>query len=134
MKELAKKHESKLRYAAVGGFNTALDFVLLFVFTGAGVNKYIANYMSTSIAFLVSFFANRKFAFKSNGNAKKQFLLFTVVTLSGLWLLQPAVIWLAMPLLDEFGSNTALFIAKAIATGMSLVWNYLFYSRVIFKD
>ena len=134
MKELLKKHESKFRYALVGGANTAIDFVLLFILNSAGMNKYIANYISTSIAFLFSFFSNRSFAFKSTGNAKKQFVSFTLVTLFGLWVLQPVVIWLITPLLGSFDQSVGLFIAKVLATGVSLVWNYLFYSRLVFKS
>ena len=43
MKELLKKHESKLRFAFIGGINTAIDFGILFLLNGLGLNKYIAN-------------------------------------------------------------------------------------------
>lgn len=134
MKALIKKHESKLRFAIVGGTNTAIDFGILFLLHSVGVNKYVANIISTSIAFIFSFFANRTFTFKSKGSAKKQFIPFLVVTLIGLWVLQPAVIWLVSVLLQNMNETLALFIAKLVATIASLVWNYLFYSRVVFKD
>ena len=47
MKDLLKQHAEKFRFALVGGFNTALDFGLLFLFVSLGVDKIIANYFST---------------------------------------------------------------------------------------
>lgn len=135
MKELLRKHESKLRFAFIGGSNTAIDFGILFLLSGIGVNKYIANFFSTSVAFIFSFFANRTFTFKSTGSARKQFIPFLIITLSGLWLLQPAIIiWLTLLPLGALDESVALFIAKLIATVASLIWNYILYSRVVFKD
>ena len=133
MKELLKKHASKLRFALVGGTNTAIDFGILFLLHSLGLNKYIANIISTSVAFIFSFFANRSFTFKSEKGASKQVIPFLVVTLTGLWILQPAVIWVVLLPLGNLDQNIALFIAKLAATVVSLVWNYILYSRFVFK-
>lgn len=136
METLLKKHAEKLRFAVVGGANTAIDFAVLFALTFAGVDKIVANYASTSVALIFSFFANKSFTFKDkSGNAKKQFLLFLIITLAGLWVLQPIIIWLSTSALEPYSTNEALnlFIAKLIATVASLVWNYLLYSRLVFK-
>lgn len=134
MKELLKKHESKVRFVLVGGTNTAIDFGILFILHGLGLNKYIANIISTLIAFIFSFFANRHFTFKSEKDARKQIIPFTVVTLSGLWILQPIIIWFILIPLHAIDQNAALFIAKLAATIVSLIWNYILYSRFVFKD
>ncbi len=133
MKALLKKHESKLRFAFIGGINTALDFGILFLLTALGLDKLVANFFSTSVAFVFSFFANRTFTFKSTGSAKKQFLPFLAVTLTGLWVLQPLVILAITQLLHSLDQALALFIAKLIATVVSLIWNYILYSRFVFK-
>lgn len=137
MAKALEKHGEKIRFVLVGGTNTAIDFVLLFLFTNLfGVDKIIANYFSTGIALIFSFFANKSFTFKNKSeNAKKQFLLFLVVTLAGLWILQPLVIWLCTNVMAPYidNENVSLFIAKLIATVASLIWNYLFYSRIVFK-
>ncbi len=133
MKALLKKHESKLRFAFIGGINTALDFGILFLLTALGLDKLVANFFSTSVAFVFSFFANRTFTFKSTGSAKKQFLPFLIVTLIGLWILQPLVILAITQLLHSLDQALALFIAKLIATIVSLIWNYILYSRFVFK-
>lgn len=134
MKALLKKHESKLRFALIGGINTGIDFALLVLLNSVGVNKYIANFISTSAAFIFSFFANRTFTFKSSGDAKKQAIPFLIVTLSGLWILQPLIIWLCTPLFNSLNQEIALLLAKLIATIASLIWNYVLYSRIVFKS
>ena len=132
MKDLLAQHAEKFRYALVGGFNTALDFGILFGLTALGMNELLANFISTTIAFCFSFFANRTFTFKANGDARREFIAFTLVTLFGIWVLQPIVIATVTHILNMH-SSASLLIAKLLATGVSLVWNYLLYSRVVFK-
>ena len=136
MKELARKHADKLRFGAVGFANTALDFVILFLLTSLGLDRIISNYISTTIAFVFSFFANKSFTFKhTGGNIKKQFILFVVITIIGLWVIQPIIIWLVPPMIASLGFSDALnlLVAKLVATVASMIWNYIFYSRIVFK-
>lgn len=136
MEKLLRNHAEKIRYLLVGGFNTALDFVLLFVFVFLGIDKIPANYLSTGIAMLVSFFANKSFTFKDTSEKKKrQFALFIIVTVIGMWTIQPLIILAVTHLLAPYITNSAisLFIAKVLATGVTLVWNYFLYSRIVFK-
>ena len=136
MEKLLRKHAEKIKYAIVGGFNTLLDFVLLFVFVALGVDKILANYFSTGIAMGFSFFANKSFTFKNDSpKVKRQFILFIAVTIIGMWVIQPIVIWASTSLLAPYITNESinLFIAKLIATVASLIWNYILYSRLVFK-
>ena len=137
MQEVVKKHTDKLRFAIVGGVNTALDFSILFTLTMLfNIPKELANFISTSVSFLFSFFANKKYTFKSTSkNLKRQFLLFTVVTLFGLWVIQTIIITAITPVFTNLGINkpAALLISKLIATAASLIWNYTLYSKVVFK-
>lgn len=136
MEKFYQKHGAKIRFAVVGGANTALDFALLFLFVHLGVNKIVANYFSTGLALIFSFFVNKSFTFKEKGgNARKQFIYFLVVTLTGLWVLQPILIWASTPLLQPHISNPTLllFVAKLVASVATLIWNYVFYSRIVFK-
>lgn len=118
------KNRQKIRFLLVGGTNTAIDFGLLFILNSFGLPRVSSNTISTGVAFIFSFFANRNFTFSANsGNIKKQITLFIIVTLFGLWVIQPIIISLI--------SN--LLVGKIIATAVTLVWNYLFYSRLVFK-
>lgn len=131
-----KNNPQLLRFGLVGGVNTALDFGLLFILKFIGVPVELANIMSTGTAFVFSFFANKKYTFKSTGsNVMREIILFIVVTLTGLWVLQTLVInLLHQPLTSLVGNDDmGLFVAKLLATLVSLTWNYLLYSRVVFK-
>lgn len=131
------KNKSQLiRFGLVGGVNTALDFGLLFALKSIGLTAMMANVFSTSIAFVFSFFANKKYTFKSSGtNIVREMILFVVVTLSGLWVLQTGVIWLALPHLSKLlGSpEVGLLVTKLIATAVSMTWNYILYDKLVFK-
>lgn len=137
MAHLLKKHQSKVRFLIVGGVNTAIDFTLLFLFTALGMQKIAANTLSTGVAFIFSFFANRQYTFKdtSNRTIRRQFVAFTLVTLAGLWVLQPLIILAIAPFFEANIPNEqlALFVIKVIATAASMVWNYILYSRFVFK-
>ena|SRR5690349_7165272 len=127
----------KIRFILVGICNTTIDFAILFTLKSMGLPIVPANIISTTAAFCFSFFANRKYTFKdSGGNIKKQLPLFIVVTLAGLWGVQTGIIYLITHLFAESPINdeVILLFAKIVATAASLVWNYTFYSRVVFKS
>ena len=124
------------RFAIVGTINTIIDFGLLFLLTFLGLPKLTANTISTGTAFVFSFFANKKYTFKSTSkNIKYEMVSFVIVTLFGLWVLQNGTIWLITPLIKSFITNEriSLFVAKLFATAISLVWNYCLYDKVVFK-
>ena len=82
---IANNSGKLLRFALVGGINTAIDIGLLFGLTALGVPKLAANTVSTGTAFIFSFFANKSYTFRAQGNVRRQLILFVVVTLAGLW-------------------------------------------------
>ena len=137
MKALLKKHATKVRFGLVGAANTALDFGLLLVLANFfAVPHVIANIISSSIAFVSSFFANKKYTFKTTGQSVvREMILFTVVTLFGLWVIQSAIIALLTPPIQSIVTNDTitLVIAKLVATLASLTWNYILYSKIVFK-
>lgn len=134
---IIKNKEQKLRFILVGICNTIIDFTILFTLKALGLPAISANIISTTVAFCFSFFANKKYTFRGNsGNLRRQIPLFIVITLTGLWGVQTAVIFLITHSLAEstIGDGAVLLFAKIVATAASLVWNYTFYSRVVFKD
>lgn len=131
-----KNSSIKARFLVVGGANTAIDFGLLFLLKALGLPAISANIISTTTAFCFSFFANKKYTFKtSDTNIKREIALFIVVTLFGLWVLQTLVIGAVTSVLQNtsLSQEVLLLIAKLCATIVSLVWNYVMYSRVVFK-
>ena len=138
---------TKVRFAAIGVINTVIDFALLNVFAHAiGLPRIPSNIISASVAMIFSFFANRHVVFGAkDGDARKQAMLFVLVTASSIYVIQNIVIYVLADLWtwpldtahdiigilekDIFVTNGA----KAAATVASLVWNFLFYDRVVFK-
>lgn len=141
MKNLSQlKNSQEFRFAVIGGFNTILDFIILFGLTAVGVSSVVANIFSTGVTFILSFILNKKVTFKSGNRTKseliREMILFTIVTLFGLWVIQSGVIYFVSGLLHSFSLNDSivLFLAKIIATGFSLVWNFVLYKKVVFTS
>lgn len=126
----------KVRFGLVGGVNTSVDFVVLFILARLfGVPAILANVISTSCAVAVSYVLNKKAVFgDADRNNRRQLILFIVVTLTGLWVLQSFVIASVTTALAGLTHDSwVLFAAKVVATVSTLVWNYLWYSRVVFR-
>jgi len=128
-------HPEKIRFAAVGAINTAVDFAILFTLVAAfGMPELAANVVSTSAALAVSYLLNKKAVFKdTDTHNPRQVLLFVTVTLFGLWVLQGGVIFAITSLVGTKG-GWVLLAAKCVASFFSLVWNWFWYSRVVFKS
>lgn len=121
----------------MGGTNTVLDFGILFGLRALGLNELVANIVSTTVSFVFSFFANKKYTFKTSGtNIRREMILFVVVTLTGLWGLQSLIIWSTTPvaLAITGDSSVALLASKLAATVASTIWNYVWYSKLVFKQ
>ena len=129
----------KVRFMLVGSLNTLVDFIFFFFLIHAGINIVLANIVSTSLGMAVSYTLNRLFTFSSlNKNHGRELAYFLAVTLVGLWLLQPVVIYAVESLGHEvvqsmLSTELLQSIGKVIATGFSLIWNYYWYDRVVFK-
>lgn len=141
MKNLLKKlkNSQEFWFAAIGGLNTILDFVILFGLTYLGISSLIANVFSTGITFINSFGLNKKITFKSVSKNKKELVremtLFIIVTLFGLWIIQGVIIFLTLPFFESILKNQkiSLLISKLIATTFSLIWNFILYKKVVFN-
>ena len=132
-----QKSRKPLTFAAIGVANTALDFGLLLILKTLGLPAVAANTVSTTVAFVFSFIMNRRYTFKPSGqNIKRELAMFIGVTLFGLWVLQNIVITLVTPFIKGLGfdENSALVLSKLLATVVSLVWNYIMYDKVVFKN
>lgn len=138
MKVPSVKHKKRLgRFALVGAISTAIDFSILITLKSLGLPAVAANVCSTSLAFVFSFTANKKYTFKTTDtNIVREMVLFVVLTLIGLWGFQSAIIHVALdPATHLLGGHKTigLIVSKFMATGVSLVWNYFTYSRIVFK-
>ena len=126
-----------IRFIIVGVSNTVLDFVLMNIFKLVGLNLIVANTLYTGIAMIYSFFMNKKWTFRNAGNNYiKQVTLFFIFTVIGIWVIQNGFIWLIDSYLPHFGLSDQLFanVAKLAASVPSLLWNYVTYNKIVFRD
>jgi putative flippase GtrA len=115
-----------------------------------GLTLVQSNIISTTVSMIFSFNANKRLVFaKHGGSVVKQAVLFLAVTAFGLYILQTGTIWLltdvwlgpvglgvaAAHSLGIIGHDQFLIKngAKAIATVVSLTWNYIMYKKVVFS-
>lgn len=135
-KMVIETRSEKIRFGVVGVINTLIDFGFLFTLKYFGFPIIAANTISTTIAFVASFTLNKKVVFKvRNSNLKREIALFIIVTLFGLWVLQPTVFIIIGGVIppDYSSSYLALLVSKICATCVTIVWNYVTYSRIVFR-
>ena len=124
------------RFALVGVANTTIDFVGFALLTAVGAPLLLANFLSTSAGLAFGFVAHRTFSFRSELPWRRSALPFLLTSAIGLWVVQPLVIWLVGDLLvaasDSDGALVRVWIPKACAIGVALVWNFALYHFVVF--
>ena len=115
-------------FAAIGTLNTAVDVTIYTLLIWLTAPLLLAVIISTTAGMVCSYILNRRFTFKTNHRPIVQFICITV---TGLWILQPVVIWLLIQLLG-ITSTLGLSVAKLAATSISLIWNFVWY-RIVFQ-
>lgn len=129
---ILRNKQEKLRFGFVGVINTLVDFGLLFTLRYLGLPSVTANFVSTSVAFILSFGLNKNVVFRAKGSdIRREVTLFIITTLFGLWVLQTVVITVVDLVAPT--SSISLFVGKVLATIVTICWNYVMYSRVVFK-
>jgi len=138
MKQAFLQLPQPVKFLVVGLLNTGIDFGLFFIFTSVfTMHFFFANLLSTGAALIVSFILNAQLTF-NNRMTRANVSLFLIVTLTGLWLLQPIIIAAAQPIISFILQPTQnsvfiLLLAKAVATTATLVWNYFLYKNIVFR-
>lgn len=148
------------RFGLIGVINTVIDFgvfnlyvalIGLTFFKVLGFPLSPANLVSVTAAMTFSFIANKTYVFKAKGRSTlKQAIVFLSVTAFSVYIIQNGVLFLftevwprsfefwynlLKPIIGgfitlEFATNNG---AKAIAVGTGMVWNYLWYKKVVFR-
>lgn len=126
------------KFVLVGFSNTAIDFGVLntlILFTGitGGLKIVPLNATSFTLAVINSFFWNKRWVFKGGKDAN--FITFFMVTLIGLGI-NSSIVYFLTTYVDPIGvtsRNLWVNVAKALATGVSLFWNFAGYKLIVFK-
>ncbi len=144
MEESRKKLFAQIyKFVIIGALNTAIDFGvlnLLMWWTGIYSGNWIIllNMISFSVAVTNSYFWNKYWTFKAKEegeNRIKEFSQYVAVTLVGLVLNTAAVYLITTFIPPMFGTSKELWanLAKVVATGISLIWNFLGYKFIVFR-
>ena len=133
----------KIRFLCVGTFNTLLDLSILnFLVFVVHLPVWLSNIISVSI----SYFLNHMFVFRHHKSPNiKLFLKFFAITASGIIVIQTLVIYLTRPIYFKVLNNVfstftlsldnrlSLNMAKLTAVLIGMSWNYILYSKLVFK-
>jgi putative flippase GtrA len=125
------------RFLIVGVTGTALDFTLLTLLKlWGGLPTLVANTISYSAGIVNNFTLNRLWTFKdsTNPNIVGQFAQYFTINIGGL-LLNNFLIWVFEPIFAiVIGDEFAYLPAKAVASLVAVVFNFLANRYVTFRD
>lgn len=136
---------NKFRFICVGAFNTLLDLSILNTLVYVvHFPIWLSNTISVGTSVSLSYFLNHYIVFQQHNKPTiKQYLKFFFVTGISVILLQTLIIYLTKStylslvhsLINTRSHNKqiALNLAKITAVLIGLIWNFFFYSKVIFK-
>jgi putative flippase GtrA len=132
-------------FTLIGVFNTLFDVALYTALRSGGQSVIVANLISASTALVGSYLLNSKLTFRAQTWTVRHFAGFVAVTLFGLWVLQTSAIYglsiafrsvpdSAWQTLGPLQSLAKVAGPKLLATGVTFIWNYSWYNKVIFRD
>lgn len=133
------------KFVLIGFLNTAIDFTilnLLMWLTGIYKGRWIflLNVISFSVAVVNSYLWNKFWVFKAKeaDQAKEivsEFSQFIVIAVIGMIINSLIVFSITTFIPPVFGLNPQVWanLAKALATGVSLLWNFTGYKLIVFK-
>ncbi|HEX5429706.1 MAG TPA: GtrA family protein [Patescibacteria group bacterium] len=131
-----------IRFAVVGIVNTAINFVIVLLLSSLfGITKGEKIIWISMVGFIAattnSYFMNKAWAFhdQSHGGAQKP-TIFLAVSLVGLAINSGIVYFVTThvnPILN-LGPHIWEVVALVVATGISLIWNFIGYKLFVFKN
>lgn len=110
-----------IKFCVVGVSGTAIDFGLTYIFKEKlKMRELIANAIGFLIAATSNYFLNRIWTFQSQeSDIVNQYFRFMIIALIGLGI-NSLILWIVR---EKF--NKGFWFAKVIATGITLLWNFL---------
>ncbi|HKT11088.1 MAG TPA: GtrA family protein [Terriglobia bacterium] len=115
------------RYIAVGVFNTLIGLGIALLLSSLGVHYAIAISVAYVIGFVVSFFLNRYFTFRSTGKIAREFAMFAASTAAA-FALNEGLAW--------FFVNVAQLsdrVAIVLSVGVAALVGYVVNKMIVFK-
>ncbi|MGN1357676.1 MAG: GtrA family protein [Succinivibrionaceae bacterium] len=123
--KLLKKHQTFIKFLAVGGLNTAFGYGVYAFFVYLNVHYSVASFLSTVAGIIFNFFTTGRLVFKNSDNSRI-FLFFGAYFL--VWLFNVICIWFAKVL--DFNN---LYIIGFVLIFPSAVLSYILMKKVVFR-
>jgi putative flippase GtrA len=129
-------------FVIIGGINTVIDFSILNIeikITGitSGSGLFVMNTISFLVAVMNSYFMNKYWTFHdvTKSHEETKFAQFITVSLIGSGINSSIVYGITTHISPLFAITPLLWanIAKLLATGISLIWNFIGYKLFVFK-
>lgn len=131
-----------VKFGYTGFLNTTIDFgvlnILIYIFKiYSGFAVVIMNTISFSLAVTNSYFFNKYWTFESKRKmATREYFQFVIVSIIGL-LINDGIVYIVTTFITPFiGISPVLWvnIAKALAIVIQLIWNFIGYKLIVFKQ
>lgn len=138
----ALTYKKFVKFGSVGILNTVVDYgIFNFLIAGFDFRPFYANFISTTVALVFSYFMNKRYVFKHAGKFDvKSAALFFGFTAFGLWIIQGVglsliVHWTQTNLPELYAEHEFLVVngAKLVASVGSIAWNFTTYNSIVFK-
>ncbi len=116
------------RFGLVGVINTAIDFVVfVLLYRGTGLDPLLCNGIAFLVAVTNSYLLNHHWTFRRSGSAMSfaAYARFVLLNAGGLLIGTLAILLL--------GGLMPLELAKLIAAGLTLIWNYTCSKLFVFN-
>lgn len=131
------------KFIIVGGINTGIDFLILNILVyvsgiSSGIELFILNSISFSVAVVNSYFMNKHWTFQNKTldvQEPVKFSQFFIISVIGLVINGLVLTGITTYIPAPFGLSAVLWanIAKLLATGFSLIWNFVGYKTFVFN-
>lgn len=129
-----------LRFGVVGTTGFIIDFSITWLMLSVfGIYEYAANAIGFTFGATNNYILNRNWTWRSsNPNVKGEFLKFFLVSLAGLGINSLVIFLCQLPGELTFTIDgltiSSFWIAKLIATGVVMVWNFLVNNYFTFRN
>ena len=133
-KKLIYKYKIFVKYCIVGGTAAIVDFGVLFILTELfGVYYLYSATVSFILAALTNYSLNRRWTFRSSGKKRKQVPIFFAIATMGL-LINNSIMFVGVEKFLLKDLHYGYLLAKVVATGLVLIWNFLGNKYITFND
>lgn len=122
--------ESKkiFRFLIAGGTAATVEYLSFIVFRHLIPNVFLSNTLSFICGLTLSFMLNKHWVFLARDYFSRQVILYFVLACVNI-LISNFIVW---TLTSKLG--LLVLVSKLVAMALIAIWNYMFFSRLIFKD